>query len=82
MHRTTIPLENLVARELRRLAASERRSFRELVNDLLKRGLEAYRTAKNKRVEFQWHAGDGRLNPGIDIADRSTYLEIISRKVS
>lgn len=81
MHRTTISLEGPVERELRRLAARERRSFKELVNDLLKKGLQAYKTKKKQKVTFQWHTGDSPIRPGFDPADRSTYWDFISRKI-
>jgi hypothetical protein len=81
MHRTTIPLEGPVERELRRLAAQEKRSFKELVNDLLRRGLKAYRERKGSKVKFQWHTSKGVPAPWFDPSDRSTYLDVISRKI-
>lgn len=81
MHRTTIPLEGPVERELRRLAAHERRSFKELVNELIKRGLRAYQSGSSKKIEFQWHTAAGKPVSGFDPSDRSTYLDAIARKV-
>lgn len=80
MHRTTIPLEGLVERELRKLAAQERRSFKEIVNDLLKKALKSYQSTKTKKVVFEWHTVDSKPAPGFDPADRSTYFDIISGK--
>ena len=81
MHRTTIALEGPVERELRHLAAKEKRSFKEIVNDLIRKGLQAYRKEKSKKVEFIWHTGDSEIMPGFDPADRSTYFDLISRKI-
>lgn len=81
MHRTTIPLEGPVERELRKLAAQERRSFKELVNELIKKGLKSYRESRMKKVEFQWHTAQGKPRPFFDPSDRSTYLDIISKKI-
>lgn len=80
MHRTTIPLEGPVERELRRLAASQRRSFKELVNDLLKRGLQAYRSQGKQKTTFEWRTAAGTPRPGFDPSDRSTYEHVLSRK--
>jgi hypothetical protein len=81
MHRTTIPLEGPVERELRRIAAEERRSFKELVNDLLKKGLQAYRTRKSAGAAFQWHTSDAVPNPSFDPSDRATFFDLISKKI-
>ena len=78
MHRTTIALEGPVERELRRLAAKEKRSFQELVNDLVKKGLALGR--RPSKAEFHWHTADGQPISGFDPADRSTYWDSISRK--
>ena len=80
MHRTTIPLEGPVERALRQLAAKERRSFKEIINDLLKRGLKAYASGRSKKVVFKWNTALGTPMPGFDPSDRSTYLDLISRK--
>lgn len=79
MHRTTITLEAPVEKELRRLAASEKRSFTELVNDLLKKGLRFYREIRKPSAVLQWHAAEGVPQPGFDPANRSTYLDALSR---
>lgn len=81
MHRTTIPLEAPVESELRRLAAQERRSFKELVNDLLRRGLQAYRSVSKPKHPFEWHTAKGEPVSGFDVSDRSTYMDVISKRV-
>lgn len=81
MHRTTIPLEGPVERELRRLALHEQRSFKELVNELLKRALKSYSSTKTQKNNFQWHTMKGQPAVFFDPADRSTYLDLISKQV-
>lgn len=81
MHRTTIPLEKPIEKELRRLAAKERRSFKEIVNDLIRRGLKVYKAESPQNVVFQWHTSKGVPVPGFDPSDRSTYFDAISRKM-
>ncbi len=81
MHRTTITLETVLERKLRGLAARERKSFKELVNDLLKRGLKNYQVTKSKKPSFHWNTSDAEPHPAFDPADRSTYLDIISKGI-
>lgn len=78
MHRTTISLEGPVEQELRRLAAKEKRSFTELVNELLKKGLKIYKNMLQPPQKFQWNTAQAKPNEGFDPANRSTYLDIIS----
>lgn len=81
MHRTTIPLEGPIERELRRLAAEEKRSFKELVNDLIRRGLKSYQGLARSNTKLEWHTAEGEPAAGFNPSDRSTYLNTISRKV-
>lgn len=79
MHRTTITLEGTIERELRKLAASEKRSFTELVNDLLKKGLQIYRKIRRPSTALKWHTAGGVPQLGFDPSNRSTYLDSLSR---
>jgi len=81
MHRTTIPLEGPIERELRRIAAAEKRSFKELVNDLIRRGLKSYQSMVGAKAKLVWHTAPGEPAGGFDPSDRSTYLNTISRKL-
>ena len=82
MHRTTISLESAVERQLKKLATEERRTVSELSNVLIKKGLLVYQEpAKKSRVKLRWHTAKGKAISGIDISDRSTYMDIISRKL-
>ncbi len=73
MHRTTIQLEAALERELRQLAHEQRRSLKEVMNDLLRRGLAALKTRTAKRT-LEWHTASGKPVAGFDPADRETYL--------
>lgn len=79
MHRTTISLDRPVEKELRQLAAKERRSFKELVNDLLRRGLKTYRGESPARGRFSWHTAAGAAQPFFNPADRQSYAEQLVR---
>ncbi len=80
MHRTTIALEGPIERAIRQLAMKERRSFKELINLLLKKALQGYRTEPKQATEFEWHTSDAKPVPGFDPSDRNTYLDLISRR--
>ena len=79
MHRTTIAIASPIERAIRRIAASERRSFKELINHLLRQALKTYRTGRKKPSEFKWIVSHAKPVPGFDPSNRSTYLDIISR---
>ncbi len=80
MHRTTLALDSSLERQLRLISHRERRSLKDLINDLLHRALKAYSAPKKKTIEFTWHVSHGKPVPGFDPSDRSTYLDLISRK--
>lgn len=82
MHRTTIPLDSSIEREVRKLAQSERRSFKELVNDLLKRGLAIYKIGKEGKNEFHWQIANPKSKALFDPADRDSYWPEINRKLT
>ncbi|MBI2336334.1 MAG: hypothetical protein HYU97_06195 [Deltaproteobacteria bacterium] len=79
MHRTTIPLETKVEKELRLLSLQEKRSFKELVNELLREGLQSYRIRNKKKVEFHWNSSKAEPVAHFDPSDRSTYFDLISK---
>lgn len=64
--RTTLTLDDDVARELRRLEQRERRTFKELVNDLLRRGLAAGPRPLPTDERFVVPARSAGFRPGID----------------
>ncbi len=73
MHRTTIQLEGSLERELRRLAHEQHRSLKEVINDLLRRGLAALKP-RHAPQKLEWHIATGKPAAGFDPADRETYL--------
>ena len=64
--RTTLTLDDDVARELRRLEQSGRRTFTELVNDLLRKGLAAGPRPLPTGRRFVVPARAAGFMPGID----------------
>jgi len=80
MHRTTITFEAPVEREIRRLAAREKRTFSEIVNDFCKQAIKSCKGLVRKPPAFEWHTSDAKPEPWFNPSDRSTYFHLISRK--
>ncbi len=64
--RTTLTLDPDLARELKRLANRQNKSFKEIVNSTLKAGLEAHKKQVRGRRRFKVDARSCGLRPGID----------------
>lgn len=71
--RTTLTLDPEIAEILRREVALGKRSFKEIVNEALKRGLGIQSTAPRKRFRVKAHSSafvpgidPGRLNQRVD----------------
>ena len=77
MHRTTVQLESGLEMQLRKLANQQRRSLKDVINDLLRRGLEVSRGPKKGSRPLQWHTAAAQPAPGFDPADRTTYLDLL-----
>lgn len=72
MMRTTLTLDDDVAAELQRLSAQGDRSFKALVNDLLRAGLRELERPPRRRPAFHTHVadlGNCRLPNVDDVAD-------------
>lgn len=82
MHRTTIAIEGHLENRLKKLALKERRSFKELVNDLLKRSLKSYQEDAAKHTAFSWHTSAAVAAEFFDPSNRSSYVDAISKKIS
>jgi hypothetical protein len=73
--RTTLTLDEDVASKLKSEARRSGRTFREVVNDVLRRGLASRRPAK-PAAPFKVVARDlGELRPGLAIDSTSDLLE-------
>jgi plasmid stability protein len=73
--RTTLTLDDDVAAKLKSEARRSSRSFRDVVNDALRRGLTSRREARHP-IPFKVMARDlGELRPGVNIDSVSDLLE-------
>ena len=80
--RTTLTLDPEVAEKLRREVALGKRSFKEIVNDALKRGLGIQRTSPRNRFRIKAHSSAfvpgtdlGRLNQSVDQLETDEFLQ-------
>ena len=74
MKRTTLKIDDAVLRMLKKQAAEEGRSFQEVANRLLRRGLASSRRTNYKLVLKGW---DATLQPGVDILDRDSLFDLM-----
>lgn len=73
--RTTLTLDDDVAAKLKAESRRAGRSFRDIVNDTLRRGLAARRVAP-QREPFKVKARDlGRLKPGVSLDNIGELLD-------
>ena len=80
--RTTLTLDPEVAEKLRREAALGKRSFKEIVNDALRRGLGIQTTPSRKPFRVKAHSSAflpgtdlGRLNQAVDKLEADEFVQ-------
>ncbi len=78
MMRTTITLDPDVARDVERRMSEEGRSFKEIVNDGLRRGLAA--TVREPLARYEVATFDSPVEPGIDLTKVNQLLDEESPK--
>mgnify|MGYP001195913274 CR=1 FL=1 len=64
--RTTLTLEDDLADKLKELAARRRMSFKEVLNDVIRRGISSQSTAKHPAKPFRVISFRSAFRPGID----------------
>ena len=74
--RTTLDLDDALFRDLKRSAAERGTTMRQLVNELLRRGL---RNPKPKpKYRFKWKTQPrGRILPGVNLVDRKSLFDLL-----
>jgi len=71
--RTTVTLDDDVARRIKELAHKRRASFKTILNEALRRGLSAQESAARSRFVVEPHAGGFR--PGVDTVKLNQLLD-------
>jgi len=76
MKRTTLTIEDDLFVQLKKHAASQGKSMRSLVNDLLRQAISIQSRRKSFRLELDgW---DADLQPGVDILDRDKLFDLMN----
>ena len=73
--RTTLTLDDDLARRLRQKAATENRPLKDIVNDALHAGLALDR--ETGTYEFSLTTVKGRVLPGVDLTDRDKLFDLL-----
>jgi len=73
MARTTLVIEDNLFRRIKKRASEEDRTFQDVANDLLRRGL----SSPERPYRLQWRGWKTRLRPGVNILDRDSLFDIM-----
>ena len=76
MQRTTLMLDDDLHRQLKRQAAAEGRTLRDLVNTLLRRALREVGRRRGK-YRLDWPTVSGKLQPGVRLDDRDSLFDLM-----
>ena len=73
--RTTLTIDPALARELKKLAHEEKKSFKEIVNRTLKAGIESGRRQVRRKAPFAVEARPCGVRPGVDIGKLNQLVD-------
>ena len=73
--RTTIEINDVLFRAIKRQAVERGTSLREVVEAALRQHLGKAKAAAGYRL--QWRPESGRLLPGVDLADRDSLFDLM-----
>ena len=74
MARTTLNLDEDLHRALRRKAAEEGRTFKDLVNRLLRSALTS---PARRSYRLRWRTERGKIQPGVNLDDRDALFDLM-----
>ncbi len=77
--RTTLTLDDDVLKAAKRRAREQDRPLKDVINEALRRGLAIGDTRRPSPYSFRLRTVDGRLLPGVDLADRDKLFELMER---
>jgi predicted transcriptional regulator len=75
--RTTLIIDDAIFRELKRLAAEQRRTLSDITQEALRRGLAGKPTPKRRQRARLRSFALGR--PRVDLADRNQLFDVLDR---
>jgi len=74
--RTTLNIEDNLMRKVKKTAAESGRTITELVEEALRSKLAGTRP-ESRPFEFRWITVAGKIQPGVDLADRDALTELM-----
>jgi hypothetical protein len=77
--RTTLTLDDDVMKAARRRARDQDRPLKDVINEALRRGLAMGETSRPPAYTFRLKTVDGRVLPGVDLADRDKLFDLMDR---
>jgi hypothetical protein len=77
--RTTLTLDDDVLKAARRRAREEERPLKDVINEALRHGLALGEAHPAPAYAFRLKTVEGRLVPGVDLADRDKLFELMER---
>jgi hypothetical protein len=77
--RTTLTLDDDVFKAARRRAREQDRSLKDVINEALRQGLALGERSRPDPYTFRLATVEGRLQPGVDLADRDQLFDLMDR---
>ena len=72
--RTTLNIDDELMKRVKGIATASGRTVTEVIEEILRREVAGERYAR-KRFRLKWNTVSGRLQPGVDLADRDALIE-------
>jgi len=77
--RTTLTLDDDVMKIARRRAREQDRPLKDVINEALRRGLAMGDAVRPAAYTFRLKTVEGRVMPGVDLADRDKLFDLMDR---
>jgi len=77
--RTTLTLDDDVLKAARRRAREQDRPLKDVINEALRQGLAIGETLPASTYTFRLKTVEGRVLPGVDLADRDKLFDLMDR---
>lgn len=74
--RTTVNIDDTLMRKVKQVASQTGRTITQVIEEALRREVTGERVER-KPFTFKWISVSGRLQPGVDLADRDALTELM-----
>ncbi len=73
--RTTLNIADKLMRSVKRQAAESGQTVTRVIENALRESLARQQASRGQAFELRWVTARGRLQPGVDLADRDSLYE-------